>query len=88
MMLIHHDVKNITDVDNAGDERVKTRHTCKQQEIAVVSLANAVAYPWTVMVVHFDASTTVSTVECSRWSVNFASSAHFNWNFVPFDLHK
>ena len=50
-------------------------HSCpekKSDEVADIAAGNAGTYPGAVMVVHFDADSTGTAVESSRWSVDFA----------------
>ena len=50
-------------------------HEREEKEEPVVALANAVADPWTVVIVHLDAGLAVATVERPRRPQDSASSA-------------
>ena len=51
----------------------------------MVALANAVADPWTVMVVHLDAGLAIATVERPRRPQDSASSASRHQDLLVFD---
>jgi len=52
----------------------RCRHN-KREEISVIPLANTVADPWAMMVVHLDAGIAGRAVKRSRWLVTVASAA-------------
>jgi hypothetical protein len=57
---------------------MERRGDCKQQEVLVITLANAGADPWAVVVVDFNAGFTVAAVERTRRLYNVTS---------PTDVH-
>lgn len=58
--------------------RMKTRAKQESNEVAHVAIADACAYPGTVVIVHLDADATVSAVERSRWSQHLARLAYLH----------
>lgn len=51
-----------------------TREHCEQEEVPMVSLANACAYPWAVMIVNFNTGLAIAAVEGARRTENVARS--------------
>ena len=60
-------------------------HQCEKEEKSVVTFANACANPGTVMVMHFDAGMTVTTVKGARRSNDIACPAFHNTDLLSID---
>ena len=66
--------QEIKHIQNYGGHWMDQSGSHKKKEVLVVSFANTGTHPWTMVVMHFDAGLTVTTVEWSWWSIDMTSS--------------